>query len=59
MIEIEQELFELSAHGFDDVVINAFQLAGSFAAGFSVVLFTVWGVFHVVRFLRQIIKTGH
>lgn len=57
MIEIDAALIELSAYTFDDVIIGSFQLSGAFAGVFSVVLFTVWGAWHVVRFMRQILNT--
>lgn len=57
MIEIDAALIELSAYTLQDVVTGSFQLSGIFTAVFSVVLFTVWGAWHVVRFMRQILKT--
>lgn len=54
---IDQELIELSAYSLHDVIAGSFQLSGTFAAVFSVVLFVVWGSWHVVRFVRQILKT--
>lgn len=57
MIEIDAALIELSAYTFQDVITGSFQLAGIFAAVFSVVLFGVWGAWHSIRFMRQILKT--
>lgn len=57
MIEIDAALIELSAYSLQDVITGSFQLSGIFTAVFSVVLFTVWGAWHVVRFMRQILKT--
>ncbi len=57
MIEIDAALIELSAYSLQDVITGSFQLSGIFTAVFSVVLFIVWGAWHVARFMRQILKT--
>lgn len=57
MIEIDAALIELSAYTLQDVITSCFQLVGIFTAVFSVLLFGVWGAWHSIRFMRQILKT--
>lgn len=54
---IDRELIELSAYPLPDVIAGYFQLVGFAAAGFAVAIFTVWGAWHTVRFMRQILKS--
>lgn len=54
-IAIEPELFELAAYSLPDMITFAYQIVGYMAALVCVILFTVWGAWHAIRFLRQML----
>ncbi len=55
-VMLDQELIDLSGYSLADTVLAYVGMVGSTTTIFSLLIFIVWGIFHVVRFFRNIIK---
>ena len=54
---IDQELFNLASHSLPDTIMEIFTIVGISAAMVSFLIFMVWAIFQVVRFIRKILQS--
>jgi len=53
---LDEDVLYLTTQTLPDLILEVFGIIGVSAALMSFLIFTVWGIFQVVRFMKNIVK---
>lgn len=53
---LDEDVLYLTTQTLPDLILEVFGIIGVSAALISFLIFTVWGIFQVVRFMKNIVK---